>query len=236
MKQCIIILALFVSVHGLAQRNQESSVELIAGAGTTHFFGDIGGYSRGKNLLGFKDITRYNTGLNLNGAARYRFNKAFSARLNFSGGIFNVSDKIGSKTERGFEASTGFFETFIAGEYFLLTNKIYNRAYGGKKIKNGYYPFWSYFDAYVYAGFGSLFFDVDPNKALILKRTGRDSQDFIIPAGAGITRKLEGSSKIGIEFGGRYIFADLADGYSFPGSSNDIYYFADIIWTWSVPR
>lgn len=229
MKKTVLLLAYMLSLYsaGQAQRSYNKSPEIILGAGTTHFFGDIGGYPRGDNALGFRDITLENIGLNLSASARYRISTLFAARINFSAGKFNVSDNIGSNKERGFEASTTFFEPAITGEYYFIRNKLDRKFNGGKKF-NGNYPIWNYFDAYAFAGVGTVFFDLNPNVALAMRRTPENDYIMVIPAGAGMTKKISSKSKLGLEIGGRYVFGDGLDGYGSRGSHNDIYYFADL--------
>lgn len=220
-------MVLSISSAGQAQ-NFINNTEFNLGAGTTHFFGDIGGYPRGDNALGLRDITRENTGFNISAGVRYRISTFFATRISFATGKFNVSDNIGSNKERGFEASISFFEPSITGEFYFIRNKL-DRRFNGARRFNGNYPFWDYLDAYAFAGIGTVFFDLNPNVALALRRTTGNDYLIVSPAGAGVTRKISGRSKLGFEIGGRYVFGDGLDGYGSRGSHNDIYYFADLI-------
>lgn len=139
-----------------------------------------------------------------------------------------MSDNIGSNKERGFEASISFFEPSITGEFYFIRNKL-DRRFNGARRFNGNYPFWDYLDAYAFAGIGTVFFDLNPNVALALRRTTGNDYLMVLPAGAGVTKKISGRSKLGFEIGGRYVFGDGLDGYGSRGSHNDIYYFADLI-------
>ena len=48
--------------------------EAVAGFGPSFFFGDIGGYSKTKNILGFKDLSLHQTRFNFNANFKYRIN------------------------------------------------------------------------------------------------------------------------------------------------------------------
>ncbi|MCK7539335.1 MAG: hypothetical protein MZV63_54705 [Marinilabiliales bacterium] len=48
-------------------------MKLLAGSGTSQFYGDVGGYTIGENALGLKDITFKQTRFNVNGSFRYFF-------------------------------------------------------------------------------------------------------------------------------------------------------------------
>lgn len=96
----IITACLLLYSTGNAQIWKVRRIEFSGGIGTTNIYGDIGGYTPGQNLLGFKDFTFKQTRFNLNGFARYRFLDNVSARVNLALGIFHSTDIRGSNETR----------------------------------------------------------------------------------------------------------------------------------------
>ena len=115
----IIVALIFLSTIANAQLWKLRRYEVSAGFGTTQIFGDIGGFSKGENLLGFKDITFKHTRLNINTSMKYRIQDVVSARINLAFGYFHSTDVRGSNESRGFESKTIFFEPALIGEYYI---------------------------------------------------------------------------------------------------------------------
>ena len=75
MKRYLTALFLFCVFFNLASGQQlfrTKRMEAVGGLGTSQFFGDIGGFSQNKNILGFKDIIFHQTRFNIEGALKYR--------------------------------------------------------------------------------------------------------------------------------------------------------------------
>ncbi|MCA1741689.1 MAG: hypothetical protein LC630_04320, partial [Bacteroidales bacterium] len=62
-----LVSAPFVS----AQLWKMKRYEVMAGVGTSQFYGDVGGYTIGENALGLRDLTLKQTRFNVNGSFRY---------------------------------------------------------------------------------------------------------------------------------------------------------------------
>jgi hypothetical protein len=221
-----IIIFLFVTSTLNAQLWKLRRYELYGGPGTTQFFGDIGGFSRNKNILGIKDISLQNTRFNFNLGMKYRIIENVSARVNFALGYFHSSDATGSNISRGFESQTLFFEPSVIGEYYFIKNKTEN-SYLIMKGRGKYSgSFFSRLDLYAFTGIGGLSYKVNPNDKLESFMVKSKGFSAIIPAGLGVTMIYSGIINFGIEAGGRYSLSDLVDGYNSASSqSNDIYYF-----------
>jgi hypothetical protein len=235
-KFLIIIVAIFsLSSIANAQLWKLRRYEVTAGIGTTQFFGDIGGFSKDENVLGFKDITFRQTRMNLSIAMKYRILDELSVRLNLASGYFHATDVRGSNVARGFESRTMFFEPSLLGEYYFIKNKGENSFLLMKGKGNGPESIFSMLDFYVFTGFGGLSFNVSPNDLLAPLATKTRGFTAIFPAGVGVNMISSGYFNFGLELGGRYSFSDNIDGFTSPHSkSNDVYYFLNFVFTYKV--
>ena len=125
MRRFVVITFLLLTVTFIAngQLWKARRLEYSAGLGTTQFYGDIGGFSNGKNILGIKDFTFRHTSIDVNTSLRYRITEDFAARLNLNGGYFHSTDIRGSNIDRGFQSTTSFLEPSLIGEFYIIKNK-----------------------------------------------------------------------------------------------------------------
>ncbi len=125
MKRSILILLIFCFAipFSSAQLWKMRRWELTAGAGPSFFFGDIGGYSRTKNFLGFRDMSYLQTRYDINANVKYRLGRKFNVRGSLTYGLFHATDERGSNESRPFEASTTIFEPALIGEYYFIKNR-----------------------------------------------------------------------------------------------------------------
>lgn len=211
-------------------------IELTGGFGTTHFMGDVGGFTEGINYLGFRDISFHNTGWNVSLSMEYRITANLSARVDFHGGYLSADDIKGSNTDRGFTAQMPFFEAAVIGEIALLKNKMEDHYLHIRGKRTPLYPESHYYDVYILAGFGGLSYTVKPNELLesSTQRTALSGLAPVIPVGVGVARSLPRHARIGLELGRRFTFTDALDGYSARGSRLDVYYFLDLNYTWRI--
>ena len=237
MRKFLIITVAIFSMSSItnAQLWKLRRYEVTAGIGATQFFGDIGGFSKGDNLLGFKEITFRQTRINLSTAVKYRILDDVSVRLNLAFGYFHATDVRGSNVERGFESRTMFFEPSFLGEYYFIKNKGENSFLLIKGKGNGLHSFLSMLDFYVFTGFGGLSYNVSPNNLLAPQATKTSGFTAVIPAGLGVNMIYASYFNFGLELGGRYSFSDNLDGYTSPHSkSNDVYYFLNFVFTYKI--
>jgi len=163
MKRSLAAVILLFFVYQLAQSQdvwKRKRYEFIAGFGTSHFFGDIGGYSQGENILGLKDIILYQTRFNVNTGLRYKILPSLTARLSLSYAMFHATDETGSNQERGLESSTSAFETSVIGEYYFIKNKKENSYLYSKGKGTKFRKAIESIDLYAFTGIGGLAFSV----------------------------------------------------------------------------
>jgi hypothetical protein len=237
MKRSILVILIICLVFPFsnAQLWKMRRWEAQAGIGPTFFFGDIGGFTRTKNILGLRDLSFMQTRFNINGNLKFRITRDVNVRVNFSYGLFHASDIRGSNEGRSFEASTSFFEPAVLGEYYFIKNYAEN-SYMFLKQKQGFTrDLFKSLDFYAFAGFGGLSFSVKGNAAL--EAMGMTSSGFteVFPAGLGATLVYSPNLNFGVEIGGRYTFSDLLDGYTSQYSrANDVYYFLNFTVTYKL--
>ncbi len=127
---------------------------------------------------------------------------------------------------------TKFFEPSVIVEYYLLKSKRENAYLFISDKRSALYPFFAYFDLYLYAGFGGILWDVTPNPELALFITDTKGFTAVVPAGAGVARSFTSNFKGGLELGGRYLLNDNLDALVLAGTGNDSYYFLSLCLTW----
>lgn len=209
--------------------------EVAASLGTTQFYGDIGGFSKGDNLLGLKDISFKQTRFNFTTSVKYRIIDVASVRLNFAFGGFRATDAKGSNESRGFEAVTKFFEPSLMGEYYFIKNKNENSFLHLKDSRRGFNALIPALDVYIFGGFGGLSYKVNPNDKLAPFVTESKGFTPVIPIGAGLNLFYSSQISLGMELGARYTFSDNIDGYSsIYSKSNDTYHFLNFTLTYKI--
>lgn len=235
-KFLLVILALiFVLEAADAQLWKARRYEATASLGTTQFYGDIGGYSIGDNLLGIKDFSFRQTRFNFTTALKYRILNDFSVRLNLAFGGFHSTDAKGSNEGRGFESVTSFFEPSIIGEYYIIKNKGENSFLNMKGTRSVLKSIFPALDIYVFSGFGGLSYKVKPNDKLAPFVTSARGFTPVIPVGIGVNMFYNSNYNFGVELSDRFTFSDNIDGYSSEYSqSNDLYHFLNFTFTYKI--
>lgn len=239
MRKVVLSSAMFILFFSLTNAQalwKTKRVELNAGLGTTQFFGDIGGFTPEDNILGFKDITLKQTRFNFSFDISYRIIQEANLRLNLAYGMFRATDNRGSNINRGFDATTSFFEPSLIGEYYVIKNRsegsfLFSRGRGGSLRS-----FFETLDFYLFTGIGGLSYNVKGNDQLVA-HPGFTEGGFtaVIPAGIGINMIFSPELNFGVELGGRYSFSDYLEGYTSQYSrSNDVYYFLSVTATYKM--
>lgn len=238
MKRILLSVSLILISSGLlhSQLWKMRRCEVSGSIGTTQFFGDIGGFSKDENILGFKDILLDHTRFNINSAVRYRILNDVSAKFSLSMGSFHCTDNKGSNEGRKLESRTFFIEPALIGEFYFIKNK-------GEKsfllMKGSSYPFPKRFfpmlDCYVFTGIGGLYYKVNPNDRLERRDLKTGGFTPVIPLGVGASFSYSGNYNFGLELGARYSFSDYVDGYTSAYSkSNDMYYLLNFIFIYKL--
>jgi hypothetical protein len=129
MKRSILTLLMFCFIVSIANAQQIWTMkrwEAAAGIGPSFFFGDIGGYSQTKDILGLKDITFKQTRFDFSANFKYRITQNLNVRFSLTSGILRATDVRGSNENRGFQATTLIIEPALIGEYYFIKNKAEN--------------------------------------------------------------------------------------------------------------
>ncbi len=232
----LIILILCMAVpFSEAQLWKLRKWEVSAGLGITQFFGDIGGFSITKNLLGIRDISYLQTRFDYNGSIKYRITREINARISLTGGMLHATDIRGSNEGRDFEAKISIFETALLFEYYFIKNESENsyRFLTGKQ--KGIDDLLASVDCYAFTGLGGLGYGVKGNDALVTKGMVTGGFSAVIPVGLGATLIYSPDLIFGVELGARYAFTDYLDGYTSQYSrANDVYYLFNFTVTYKM--
>jgi hypothetical protein len=231
---CLVVLlsAPFTS----AQLWKTKRYEVTAAAGTSQFFGDIGGYSIGDNFLGLRDFSFRQTRFAVNGSFRYFFTDEFAARISLSYIMLHADDARGSNPGRAYAATSSLIEQAALAEYYIVRNRERNsfsfqtyRGLARRKLSD----FFNSIDVYALAGLGPAIYWVkgndnfmenmeNPTSGHLFKTSG---VAFVIPLGIGAKVALDPNILIGLELTGRYGFPDYLEGFSDDDSRiNDFYH------------
>jgi hypothetical protein len=242
MKRVLLVILLFCFLVPLTEAQalwKTKRVEIVGGIGPSFFFGDVGGFSPAKNILGFRDLSFLQTRFDVNLSFKYRITQDINVRLSLTSANMHASDARGSNEFRGYEASIGLFEPAILGEYYIIKNNsenLWRFARGQQSFLGGILES---LDVYLFTGFGGAFYNVKANDKLIARQTldGLKPGSFspVIPVGVGSTIAFTPNFSLGAEFAGRYAFKDDLEGFTSPTSkSNDIYYFLNFTVTYKL--
>ena len=230
---CLLIIMTENNAHG--QLWKLKRWETVVGFGPSFFFGDIGGYSQGENLLGFKDLSFNQTRFNFNFNIKYRLSSNFNARLSLTYASFHASDAKGSNEGREFEATMNAFEPALLFEYYFIKNRAESSYLFSKGRGTGFGNILRSLDFYAFTGIGGLGYTIKGNDKLLTYGLDPGGYNAVIPVGVGTTLIYSPNYNFGIEFGGRYSFSDNFDGYTSQySSSNDVYYFLNFTITYKL--
>lgn len=209
--------------------------EATLGAGPSFFFGDVGGYTIGKNLLGFKDLTYLQTRFNVNGSFKYRFTRNLNGRISMTYGIFHATDQRGSNEGRELEATTSLFEPSVMAEYYFVKNYSETSWLFARRKRAFIFDLLKSLDLYAFGGVGGAAYAVKGNDELISRELKDGGFTMVIPAGLGATLIYSPNLNFGLEVGGRYALTDYLDGYTSQFSkANDVYYFTNLTITYKL--
>jgi hypothetical protein len=238
MRHTFIVVILFCFVVNISDAQEiwkQQRLEAAGGLGITQFFGDVGGYSQGENIIGLKDISFIQTRFNITGALKYKLMRDFNIRFNMVYGKLFASDSRGSNEARGFEAKTTIFEPTLMGEYYFIKSDLgdsylFNQ---GRSSRGG--NLMSALEFYVFAGIGGVSYNAKVNDQLAAQNLQHSGFAPVIPAGLGVNLLFQPEFNVGVEIGGRYAFTDYLDGYTSQySSSNDVYYFLNVTFTYKI--
>jgi hypothetical protein len=209
--------------------------EAVGGLGPSFFFGDVGGFSPTKNILGIRDMNYRQTRFDLNGSLKYRITRDIDARVSFTYALMHATDERGTNVDRGYEALTSLFEPALIGEYYFIKNKSENSYLFVRRKENFIRHLLTSLDFYAFTGIGGAAYKVIPNDALEARGMKNGGFTAVIPVGVGTTMIYSPNINFGIEAGGRYAFTDYLDAYTSQFSkANDVYYFLNFTVTYKL--
>ncbi len=237
MKRSILIILIFFIAIPLSQAQlwRMRRWEAAGGVGPSFFFGDVGGFTPGKNILGIRDMNYRQTRFDINASVKYRITRTFNARISMTYALFHASDERGTNEGRGYEAVTSAFEPALIGEYYFIKNYAEN-SYLFVKGKEAFIKeLLRSLDFYAFAGIGGLGYTVKGNDALVARGMKAGGFTAVIPGGLGATLIYSPNLNFGIEVSGRYALTDFLDGYTSQYSkANDVYYFLNLSVTYKL--
>ncbi len=181
--------------------------ELFAGAGSSHYFGEIGGAStRWPGFLGkidnFRDFDPLDSRLSLSFGSRYIFNRTFAVSAQVTPVWLSGNDRGSFYAYRGWSFNTYMLEFSGQLEYYFL------RPYVG-------------FNPYVYGGFGGT---ARYTVSYFPNRTAYRSTGNVLVTGFGFRLSNNKLWTHGAELGFRYALTDFIDMLHGSTKNNDIYY------------
>jgi hypothetical protein len=231
-----IVLFCFLTQISEAQLWKQKRYEVFAGLGTTQFFGDIGGYPKSKNILGFKDFSFNQTRFNIHAGLKYKILEDVSVKLNLTYGMLHATDDRGSNESRNMDARTSIFEPALLGEYSFIKSKMEDSYLFNRGRKVSFRTLFSQIDIYAFAGVGGLSYSVKGNSTLVANPNFKNGGfTFVIPVGMGANLLIAPEYNLGMEITGRYAFSDYLDGYTSQySSSNDVYYFLNFTFCYKI--
>lgn len=203
------------------------------GVGPSFSFPDVGGYTIGKNFLGFRDLSYRQTRFDVNASVKYRVSRTANMRLSLTYGMLHATDTRGSNEGRNFESLTNLFEPALMFEYYFVKNK-YESSYLFLKGKT-LWSMLSSLDFYAFAGLGGVAYSVSSNQLLLQRDLPSSGFAAVIPGGVGAILIYTPNINFGLELGGRYAFTDYLDGYTSQYSkAQDVYYFLNFTFTYKL--
>lgn len=230
-----ILFFCFLAPFSSGQVWKRKRYEVALGIGPSQFFGDIGGFSKGTNVGGLRDMSipqaRFDANLNL----KYHLTRKINARISLTYGYLHANDTRGSNIERGFEASTAVFEPLLAAEYYFIKSRPRSSFLSADHGRRSFPAFFESLSSYIFTGIGGLSYSVTGNDKLVSAGLENGGFTTVIPVGLGSTLEYSRVFNIGVEVAGRYSFSDKLDGYSSGySSSNDIYFFMNLTITYKL--
>jgi hypothetical protein len=211
------------------------------GLGPSFSFPDIGGYTQGDNILGFKDLSYRQTRFDINGNLKYRLSRTLNTRFSMTYAMLHATDVRGSNEGREYEAVTNLIEPALMVEYYFIKNK-YESSYLFLKGKS-LWTMLSSLDFYAFAGVGAAGYSVKLNDALIERgitepgSTADHGFKLVVPGGIGATLVFNPNLNFGLEFAGRWADTDYLDGFNpniLPNKAKDKYYFLNFTVTYKL--
>ncbi len=231
----LVIIALlfsFVVPDVSAQIWKLRRYELEGGFGMTNYFGDVGGYSNGDNLMGLKDISGKSISGMFNIGMRYKMLEGTWVKFNIGVGSLRGSDEGGENDARGITFSSFIFEPSLRLEQAIINGRD-EKSYLMMKGR-GVASFRNSFGLYLFAGLGGAI-PFPQAKEDPYNRMSDGKSAIIFPVGIGMKFALDPNWSVGADLGWRFSTSDYLDGFSSQYSDhNDVYFLTNISLIWKL--
>ena len=212
---------------GFSTGKKKPRKEYILGLGVANFLGDLGGANQiGTHFVKDLEIsmTRPSAALGM----RYKFNKRLAVKGGFYYQLVSGYDKLTKepfRMNRNLAFRSSLYEISVQAEFYF-TREQSGHLY---KIKNAKGMKSYDFQAYIFVGFGGLYFNPKANyngRWVALQPLGTEGQGLpggpkkykritaCIPYGLGVKEALNKDWSVGMEVGMRYTFSDYIDDVS----------------------
>ncbi len=231
MRKIILLIALltFIASHTDAQRWKLKRYRIILGAGTSNYFGDIGGAADENNWFGIKDLELEYTNPMYHIGFLYKYTERWDFKIGFNYAQLMGNDAGSLNERRGLSFKTTVFEPNIQANYIFYSQ---GRTTNSRNIfnKRGMLNRYSKINLYGFVSLGCAFFKptVSP-QSVIDRRSDEFSLDnqfsIVAPLGIGFFYIHNSYLEFGIEIGPRIVLSDYIDGFNSDWSKfYDIYY------------
>ncbi|MGE0077055.1 MAG: DUF6089 family protein [Bacteroidales bacterium] len=228
MKRTIAIsLLLFITLTSFSQTWKRNRIEIFVGLPLTHYFGDIGGTSANKSIMGLNDISYRSVRAGFSFGATYRLNQSLYIQGATTIGFLGSTDAGSRNESRNYGFSTFGTEVTATAMFYIIPESDQNYFYSVMQLRGGLRKMNKPYSLYIFAGAGGLFYKVSPRLDLADSERFDNSQSFtpVIPFGLGIKYQPFSRTLLGLELGARYLLSDKVDGFAPTQSQyNDIYY------------
>ena len=238
-RRLLVLMLLVLPGLVYAQKWKLTRYEASAGIGFVNYFGDVGGSASADNLFGLKDLSILSTRPSFVAMARYKVAQDMAVKLHLGFLWMSGNDKgsLNGNLGRNYSFNTIGFEHTIQFEYSFLAED--RRSFSFALFnRRGMINNYSKMSAYLFAGIGGLAYKPYFKGELKTTFDKLDGGFHYAPVGAGgvgVKYIIDNYLSLGLEFGGRYLFADNIEGISkvepdkaHVNLANDIYYFGNI--------
>jgi opacity protein-like surface antigen len=201
--------------------------ELLLGAGVSNFLGDLGGLNRVGTHYSYADLELVLTSPSGSLGYRYRINKRFASRTEFSYLQVKGDDKLTLEQfrhNRNLNFKSNIFELSTVIEISLSFDRHGNKYHIKKTMFRRYKQYSSYY--YLFVGVGGFYFNPKANYGGVwynlhdlstegeglpggIKKYKRVS--ISIPIGIGLRYKINDTWTLGLEYNFRKTFTDYID-------------------------
>jgi opacity protein-like surface antigen len=224
---CYTAKAQYFSKHDSWKKERK---EILLGGGVSNFLGDLGGLNKIGTHYSYADLELVLTSPSASLGYRYRINKRFASRTEFSFLQVKGDDKLTLEQfrhNRNLNFKSNIFELSTVIELSLSFDRHGNKYHIKKTMFRRYHQYSSYY--YLFAGIGGFYFNPKANYGGVwynlhdlstegeglpggTKKYKRIS--ISIPIGIGLRYKLNDRWTVGLEYNFRKTFTDYIDDVS----------------------